>query len=78
MFLIIIINLYQKYISANHGVLRYTRPMCPFDPSCSEYTKAAAKKYGSIIGLCIGLSRILRCHPFSPSYRQAAKDRIGE
>jgi putative membrane protein insertion efficiency factor len=77
-FLVVIINLYQKYISANHGILRYSKPICPFEPSCSEYTKQAVLDHGSIKGLYIGLCRVLKCHPFSSSYKQAVKDRIGE
>ncbi|MFA4993138.1 MAG: membrane protein insertion efficiency factor YidD [Candidatus Omnitrophota bacterium] len=48
---------------------RYIRPVvpatCRFEPSCSEYTKQAILKYGLIKGVCKGLTRILRCHPFS-------------
>ncbi len=49
------IKTYQKYIPrGNH---------CRFYPTCSEFTYGSILKYGTIKGLLIGLSRILRCHP---------------
>jgi len=37
---------------------------CRFYPSCSEYTKVAILRYGSMEGICMGIARILKCHPF--------------
>lgn len=37
---------------------------CVFIPTCSEYTKEALKKYGFFKGLFLGISRIMRCHPW--------------
>ncbi|MCK9430745.1 MAG: membrane protein insertion efficiency factor YidD [Candidatus Omnitrophica bacterium] len=54
-----LIAVYQKYV-------RPAMPVsCRFEPSCSEYAKQAILKYGLIKGVCKGLTRILRCHPFS-------------
>jgi hypothetical protein len=54
-----LIDVYQRYI-------RPAMPAsCRFEPSCSEYTKQATQKYGLIKGVCKGIKRILRCHPFS-------------
>jgi len=54
-----LITAYQKYI-------RPAIPAsCRFEPGCSEYTSQAIIKYGLIKGVCKGLTRILRCHPFS-------------
>ncbi|MDD5119751.1 MAG: membrane protein insertion efficiency factor YidD [Candidatus Omnitrophica bacterium] len=54
-----LINIYQKFI-------RQLLPSCcRFEPSCSEFTKQAILKYGLMKGVCKGLSRIFRCHPFS-------------
>ncbi len=39
---------------------------CRFYPSCSQYTYEALSKYGVLKGLCLGLKRILCCHPFNP------------
>ena len=54
-----LINFYQKHISSR------TNSHCKYYPSCSEYTKQAIEKYGSIRGLAKGTWRILRCNPFS-------------
>ncbi|MFT3962136.1 membrane protein insertion efficiency factor YidD [Propionivibrio sp.] len=39
---------------------------CRFFPSCSEYTAQAIQKHGACKGACLGLKRILRCHPWNP------------
>jgi putative membrane protein insertion efficiency factor len=41
-------------------------PSCRFFPSCSEYAVQAIKLHGPFKGTCLGLRRILRCHPFHP------------
>ncbi len=56
---IIFINFYQKRISPLLG------HNCKYNPSCSEYTKQAIKKYGFFKGSLIGFKRILKCNPFS-------------
>lgn len=58
-FLVKLINLYQK-ISA------LTPPTCRFYPTCSQYTKEAVIKYGTLKGLYLGTKRILKCHPLHP------------
>ena len=60
--LLYLIEKYQKHISLfleNKGV------KCKFYPSCSEYTKQAIIKYGSLKGSFLGIKRILKCNPFS-------------
>lgn len=39
--------------------------ICRFQPTCSEYTYQAVKKYGAGKGLLLGLKRIIRCHPWN-------------
>jgi len=60
--LIKIIEFYQNHISL---WLESKNIKCKFYPTCSEYTKQAITKYGSIKGICLGIYRILRCNPFS-------------
>ena len=60
--LIFLINCYQKYISK---FLENRNIRCKFYPTCSEYTKQAIEKYGSIKGCILGIKRILKCNPFS-------------
>ena len=56
------INFYKKYISQ---IFEYSRIRCKYYPTCSEYTKQAIQKYGTIKGSFLGLKRILKCNPFS-------------
>jgi conserved hypothetical protein YidD len=56
---IFIIKLYQKTFSKLFG------NRCKYYPSCSEYTKQAIEKYGSIKGIWLGIKRICKCNPFS-------------
>ena len=60
--LIWLIDMYQKHISI---WLESKNIKCKYYPTCSEYTKQAIEKYGSVKGLYIGFKRILRCNPFS-------------
>jgi putative membrane protein insertion efficiency factor len=59
-FLVILIRLYQKFISPVKG------QTCRFYPSCSEYSVQAIQKYGFIKGSWKSIRRILKCHPFHP------------
>ena len=60
--LIFFINIYQKHISS---LISKERIHCKFHPTCSEYTKQAINKYGSVKGSLLGIKRILKCNPFS-------------
>jgi putative membrane protein insertion efficiency factor len=64
---LMVIKLYQKTLSFDHGPLAKIFPFwgCKFHPSCSEYTAQAITKYGVFKGSWLGLKRIIRCNPFS-------------
>lgn len=60
--LLFLIEKYQKYISP---INKYYNIRCKYFPTCSEYTKQAIEKYGSLKGCFLGFKRILKCNPFS-------------
>ena len=53
-----LLRFYKKYISP------FLRPSCRFYPTCSEYMMQAVEKRGVLVGLALGIWRILRCNPF--------------
>ena len=56
--LIYLVRFYQKFISPLKG------PTCRFDPTCSQYSIEAIKKYGALKGIYLTMRRLLKCHPF--------------
>lgn len=58
--LVVLIGLYQKFISPLKG------QTCRFYPTCSEYSVQALQKYGFLKGSWKSIKRILKCHPFHP------------
>lgn len=60
-----LIELYQKTLSPDHGMLKILFPFgaCRYQPTCSEYSKQAIIKYGIWRGMFIAIKRIIRCHP---------------
>ncbi len=62
------IRLYQRYFSFGSGILKFlflTDKACRFTPTCSEYVYQAINRHGIIVGLWLGLKRIVRCHPWN-------------
>ena len=47
---------YQKHLS---------RHTCLYTPTCSEYTKRCINNFGTLVGILMGMWRILRCNPLS-------------
>ncbi len=47
---------YQRHLS---------RHTCLFVPTCSEYTKRCINNWGAVVGILLGICRILRCNPLS-------------
>lgn len=65
--IILLIRIYQKTISPDHGIFKAVFPYgyCKYYPSCSEYGYQVIKKKGLILGLPLTLWRIIRCNPWS-------------
>ena len=55
------IKFYQKAISP------FLPKMCRFTPSCSQYFIEALQVHGVVKGSCLGIKRLLRCHPWGGS-----------
>ncbi len=51
-----LILFYQRHIS---------RHTCMFRPTCSQYTLECINNHGALIGIFLGILRILRCHPWA-------------
>ncbi len=67
LFLLMLIRLYQKTLSFDHGFLRVFYPdgYCKYHPTCSEYGYTCIKRHGLVRGSVLTLWRVLRCNPFS-------------
>ena len=62
--LIFLILAYQKTLSPDKGFLTSSRTACRFLPTCSDYFLEALQKKPLVPACRLGISRILRCHPF--------------
>ena len=47
---------YQRHLSKH---------TCLYEPTCSEYTKRSINNKGILVGIFLGIWRILRCNPLS-------------
>ncbi len=68
---IVLISLYQKSLSPDHGLMKGFFPygFCRFEPSCSQYTKERLAEEGLVIGGLKGIWQILRCNPWNRGNR---------
>ena len=65
--LILLVKVYQRTLSPDHGLLRWLYPhgFCKFYPTCSSYTLSCLSQYGSIKGSAMAMQRIARCNPWT-------------
>ena len=44
---------------------RISKHTCMYRPTCSQYTMECINNHGVLIGILLGVWRILRCNPFT-------------
>ena len=44
---------------------RISKHTCMYRPTCSQYTMECINNHGVLIGIILGVWRILRCNPFT-------------
>lgn len=57
------IDIYRSTVSAN--LKKNNIYICRYTPTCSQYTRGAIEKYGTLRGILMGGYRILRCNPWT-------------
>ncbi|MBD3360439.1 membrane protein insertion efficiency factor YidD [Candidatus Peregrinibacteria bacterium] len=64
---ILLIKLYQKTLSPDHGFIRILFPngYCKFTPTCSTYAIESLKKHGFLKGSGKAIIRVFKCNPWS-------------
>lgn len=60
----VIIKVVQAYQLLISPLLGHS---CRYEPTCSQYMIEAVRKKGVLWGLCLGVWRVLRCHPLGSS-----------
>ncbi len=63
MTMLVLINGYQRWISAQD------LSVCNFNPSCSRFSALAVRKGGFVRGLLLTGDRLLRCHGLPGMHR---------
>lgn len=63
--LVLLIELYQRTLSPDHGPLKDLHPYgyCRHSPTCSQYAKEVIAKRGAVLGATLATWRVLSCNP---------------
>ncbi|WP_308466752.1 membrane protein insertion efficiency factor YidD [Rathayibacter soli] len=56
---VLVLRAYRAVISPLYG------DVCRYYPSCSAYALGAIQEHGVVIGVVLGVRRIIRCHPWA-------------
>jgi putative membrane protein insertion efficiency factor len=56
---VLLLRVYRAVISPLYG------DVCRYYPSCSRYALEAIQQYGLVVGVALGIRRILRCNPWA-------------
>ncbi|MYD54665.1 MAG: membrane protein insertion efficiency factor YidD [Chloroflexi bacterium] len=77
----LVLQLVRGYQIALSPIASALGSQCRFEPSCSQYMIDAVRARGVLIGVSLGLWRLLRCNPLSrggydpaPSAAEGASD----
>lgn len=65
-FVVVLLRLYQYFLSPLKQILFGSACGCRFYPSCSAYAQEALIRYGFFYGCQLSLRRLVRCHPWNP------------
>ena len=57
-------NIFIKTIELYQYISSYYPKKCRFYPTCSEYARQAIERHGVVLGLFLGIKRIIRCNQF--------------
>lgn len=55
---------------------RLSKGTCLYRPTCSQYMLESLNNNGVVIGLALGIWRLLRCNPFSRGGYDPAKENL--
>ena len=56
---VLLLRIYRAVVSPLYG------DVCRFYPSCSSYALQSIQQHGLLIGMTLGIRRLVRCHPWA-------------
>ena len=56
---VLLLRIYRGVVSPLYG------EVCRFYPSCSSYALQSIQQHGLLIGMSLGIRRLVRCHPWA-------------
>lgn len=64
---VVLIRLYQRTLSPDHGLLRHLYPygFCRHHPTCSQYAISVFRTRSFPVAIWLAIKRILSCHPWA-------------
>lgn len=78
MFFLMLVTIYQKTLSPDHGPLRHLYPygFCRHEPTCSDFARETLKTE-PLFSACFQITkRVLSCHPWAKTSNERLKQAI--